>query len=186
MSKTSCVVAGVCAAALLAGCTDTKRALGIEKAPPDEFAVVSRAPLELPPEFSLRPPQPGMPRPQDSAPQQQARQTIFRAGEQAPIDPRTANRSVGEQALLRQAGAGETDSRIRQIVNAETTKQIEADRSFVDTLLFWKTPQAPGTVVDPSKETQRLRENLALGKAPTEGETPIIQRKKRGLIDSLF
>ena len=40
--------------------------------------------------------------------------------------------------------------------------------------------------MDPTKETQRIRENVALGKPATDGETPIIQRKKRGIIESLF
>ncbi|MBM3559287.1 MAG: DUF3035 domain-containing protein, partial [Alphaproteobacteria bacterium] len=42
------------------GCgEDTKRSLGLSKPAPDEFSVVSRAPLSLPPNYTLRPPRPG-------------------------------------------------------------------------------------------------------------------------------
>ena len=45
--------------AMLAGCSGFKQAIGLEATPPDEFAVESRAPLTVPPDFDLRPPEPG-------------------------------------------------------------------------------------------------------------------------------
>jgi hypothetical protein len=176
----------VCLAASLAlgGCSNAKKALGLEKTAPDEFNIVSRAPLSLPPDYSLRPPEPGALRPQDQTPTQQARQTVFRAGDQQPALPRARGmQSEGELALLKQAGAGDTNSSIRQTVNQETVAAVEQDRSFIDSVLFWRKPEPAGNVIDPQKESQRLRENAALGKAPTEGETPVIQRKKRALLE---
>lgn len=41
--------------ALLGACSGMKKTLGIEKEAPDEFMVMSRAPLSLPPEYNLRP-----------------------------------------------------------------------------------------------------------------------------------
>ena len=38
----------------LAACGDVKKLMGIEKTSPDEFAVESRAPLTIPPDFDLR------------------------------------------------------------------------------------------------------------------------------------
>src|SRR5690606_33831923 len=46
----------------VSGCDSAREAMGLNKKSPDEFAVVTRAPLVLPPEFGLRPPQPGAPR----------------------------------------------------------------------------------------------------------------------------
>src|SRR5690606_39495270 len=44
----------------LTGCEGTKQALGIgNKSGPDEFTVITKAPLIIPPDFSLRPPAPG-------------------------------------------------------------------------------------------------------------------------------
>jgi len=68
----------------ISGCTDLKRAIGLEKAPPDEFAVESRAPLEMPPDFDLRPPQPGASRPQEKTSNKLARQVIEEAGPGEP------------------------------------------------------------------------------------------------------
>jgi hypothetical protein len=177
-------------ALFLAGCSETRRALGIEKTPPDEFNIVSRAPLALPPDYALRPPQPGAARPQDLAPRQQARQTIFRAGEtqqqQASLATPRGNRSDAELAFLGKARAGEADPNIRAMVNEESTRLIEAERSFVDRLVFWRDPQPAGTVIDPQREQARLRENVASGRPPSEGEVPTIQRKRRALLEGLF
>ena len=40
---------------LFSACSDFKRAIGTEKSSPDEFAVVVRPPLSLPPKFGSRP-----------------------------------------------------------------------------------------------------------------------------------
>ncbi len=77
----------------LSACQDAKRALGYEKAPPDEFQVVSRAPLSMPPDFSLRPPQPGASRPQEGTTREQARKVI--TGQRGSTPIATAGRSQG-------------------------------------------------------------------------------------------
>lgn len=46
----------------VSGCESTRETFGLNKQSPDEFAVVSRAPLSLPPDFTLRVPEPGAPR----------------------------------------------------------------------------------------------------------------------------
>jgi hypothetical protein len=72
------------AGVLISGCTDLKKAMGLEKTSPDEFAVESRAPLEMPPDFDLRPPQPGASRPQEKSSDKLARQAIEQAGPGEP------------------------------------------------------------------------------------------------------
>jgi len=56
----------------------------LEQVTPDEFAVESRAPLTMPPDFNLRPPQPGALGPQEKTSDQQARQVIEQAGPGEP------------------------------------------------------------------------------------------------------
>jgi Protein of unknown function (DUF3035) len=190
LRRTLVPVCALVTALALGACQDTRRAIGLEKAPPDEFSVVSRAPLSLPPDFQLRPPRPGAQRPQENTVQQQARQNIFRAGQTAADRDAgnlvAGNRSPAELALLRQAGAGESQPNIRQTVNAEASAEMAADDTLVSKILFWRKPEPPGTVVDATRETQRLRENVALGRAASEGETPIIQRKKKALLEGIF
>jgi hypothetical protein len=64
----------------LSGCTDFKQAIGLEPTMPNEFAVESNPPLTIPPDFNLRPPEPGSPRPQDVSMARQAEQVIDQAG----------------------------------------------------------------------------------------------------------
>jgi Protein of unknown function (DUF3035) len=68
----------------LAGCSDFKQAIGLEPTMPDEFAVESNPPLMIPPEFDLRPPEPGAARPQVQSMAKQAQQVIDQAGPGAP------------------------------------------------------------------------------------------------------
>jgi hypothetical protein len=68
----------------LAACGDVKKLMGIEKTSPDEFAVESRAPLTIPPDFDLRPPAPGAGRPQEASAASKAKNAIDNAG---PGDP---------------------------------------------------------------------------------------------------
>jgi hypothetical protein len=87
----SCVVAGF----LLAGCDNFKQTIGLEPTAPDEFAVESRAPLTVPPEFDLRPPAPGAPRPQDVNPAASAEQAMNAAGPGKPGDTASSGLRAG-------------------------------------------------------------------------------------------
>jgi hypothetical protein len=153
------------------------RTFGISRDTPDEFRVTTRAPLSMPPDFTLRPPTPGVSRPQEMSQRAQAEATLIPdsalARGPAPTTP-------GQQALLQQAGPP-PPANIRTQVDASAN----IDRSLTDRLMFWKSP-SQGTVVDASKETQRLRENAALGQSPLVGDTPIIQKKASGFLGSLF
>lgn len=218
--------------ALLAGCGDEMRKqFGLGKNAPDEFQVVRRAPLSLPPDFALRPPQPGAIRPQEGSTSDQARSTVLgrtdqaqapaapaidpaapsasprspvaattiggaaplatRASAQPAIAPRPAPEPPGpsraEISLLRQAGAASTPPDIRSQINEDLTRLAEADSRFIDRLLVWQKKVPPtAVVVDAQKENQRLQENAALGRSTTDGTTPTITRKKKGLLEGLF
>lgn len=87
----------------LAGCGDLRQTLGLIRTPPDAFAVVSNPPLTLPPEFHLRPPQPGEQPANIADPVQQGQQAMF--GENAIMpqsQPDIVRQSTGELVLLDQ------------------------------------------------------------------------------------
>lgn len=174
----------------LASCEGVRKELGLNKQSPDEFKVVSRAPLTLPPDFNLRPPQPGMVRPQEGSPTEQARQAVFRNETQKAASLDTAappeGRSVGEQSLLKALGAEKADPNIRLVVNRETAELNAADEDFVSLLVFWQDKVQPGVIVDADAEAKRLRENAALGKSVTAGETPQIERRRRAPLEGIF
>lgn len=69
--------------------------ISIDRERPDEFAVQRQAPLVVPPDFHLVPPQPGAPRPAEGTASQQALEALF--GGSAP-------RSNVETSALDQAG----------------------------------------------------------------------------------
>jgi len=171
----------VVAAAPLGGCAGLGRALGTEKVVPDEFAVVSRAPLAVPPDYSLRPPRPGAAPTQETSPTDQAKHAVFRANEQ-PTLPDADKRSEGENLLLKEAHANEAAPDIRATITQEAKSGGPVDESFVDKLMIWKTPDYNAGVIDPNQEMQRLRGSQAAAAAgPTpEGMTgaPVIERAK--------
>jgi hypothetical protein len=80
------IVACIGAGMLLSACSGGgwKQALGIEPTSPDEFAVESRAPLTIPPDFNLRPPEPGAARPQETSVASKAQGVVDNAGPGEP------------------------------------------------------------------------------------------------------
>jgi hypothetical protein len=184
---------------LLSGCgREGGNILGFEKNAPDEFAVVKRAPLALPPDYGLRPPRPGAPRPQEEDARQAAQNSLIgatpaperqtRRDARAIRAERVAGRSAGEVALLTRTGALDVDPSIRQVINSETVGAVDdVEESFVDKLLFWRDKkEVTGTsdyaIIDATREKQRLRENESLGKPVTAGKTPTIKRKEGSLL----
>ncbi len=182
LSRWRFALLAVCAAALL-GCSreELQRDFGLTRDAPDEFTVTTRAPLTIPPDYSLRPPRPGAPRPQEQSATQAGEATLV---PQAALDKGGADESAGQQALLAAAGPPAPNS-IRREVDEEAAHEA-SDHSLTDKLMFWRTPPPPGVVVDPQKEAQRLREDAALGHSPVTGETPIIQNKPKTFFDALF
>jgi hypothetical protein len=168
---------------VLAGCSgdELTRTFGLTRDAPDEFRVTTRAPLSMPPDFSLRPPRPGASRPQEQSQRLQAEAALTPDVE---LGAGTGGSSPGQQALVQAAGPP-APSDIRARIDTDTTLDAPS-RSFADRLMFWRSPPPAGTLVDPAAEAQRLRENAALGQSPAVGDTPIIQRKSPGWLGSIF
>jgi len=184
------IAAGVAVGLLtgLTGCDNPRRSLGLEKEAPDEFSVVTRAPLSLPPDFNLRPPRPGAARPQEGTTRDQARRVITGSPGAAAAAQSTApdTASAGERMLMQRAGTDQAIPGIRQVVDDETSVLAVESQSFADTLLFWRDTPSYGTELDASAESQRLRENRALGHPPTTGASPSIERRQQGILEGLF
>jgi Protein of unknown function (DUF3035) len=175
------------------GCSGTREALGLDKRQPDEFAVYTRAPLVLPPDYGLRPPTPGSARAASLGPRDEARYAVMGGGATAAgngpaADPSAvaAGTSPGAQALLERSGALNVEPDIRDVVNQETSILATTDQSFTERLMFWSTPADYGTVVDPTEEARRIRENQALGRSVTAGTTPTIERRQKALLEGIF
>ena len=158
----------------LAGCTSTAKALGMSKVTPDEFRVVTKAPLVVPPDYSLRPPAPGEPRPQELQPESAARVALLGARE-------AEARSDGEKLLVAKAGADKADPLIRYVVDDEFGDVAHKEASFADKVMFWKAekkPAAPAATgadtpapVDAAAEEERIT-------TLTGGKDVVIQREQ--------
>jgi hypothetical protein len=159
------------ATAGLAGCQSTSRALGMAKVTPDEFRVVTKAPLVVPPDYALRPPAPGEPRPQELQPESAAR-TALLGQREAQV------RSDGEKLLVAKAGAEKADPLIRYVVDDEFGDVAHKDKSFADRVMFWRSDAPAATAgaqdntpapVDAQAEEERV-------KSLTGGQTIVIDR----------
>jgi hypothetical protein len=172
-----------------------QNALGMGKRSPDEFSVVSRAPLILPPDYGLRPPGSGESRPGVDTPAEQARASLTggTAGESqqpaptdrnmvsAAFDERGEAVSTGEQALVAEATTAPADPQIRRRIAEENMQLAEVEQALFTRLVKWTEPQTLSAPVDPVAETERLRTNRAEGKPPTEGESPVITQRRQSL-----
>lgn len=178
MNRNRVIVAcALIAAVALSGCTSTRKALGMTKITPDEFRVVTKAPLVVPPDYSLRPPAPGKPRPQELQPESAARTALLgqREGEA---------RSDAEKMLVTKAGADKADPLIRYVVDDEFGDVSHKEKTFADKVMFWrpgktlpaanKAPGADGSEtaapLDPATEEERIAKL-------TGGKTVTIQRE---------
>lgn len=149
-------VAAVAAALLIGttGCSGLSRALGSGKNSPDEFAVVTKAPLVIPPDFSLRPPRPGAKRPQERNSSQEAASAVFSSGSASQTAPQNAPPTDGERILLVTAGAEDADNSIRDLIDSEYFTVQRTGRGFANKILFWKGETVdPATLVDAEGET---------------------------------
>lgn len=166
------VASALVAAAGLAGCQSTRNALGMTKVTPDEFRVVTKAPLVVPPDFALRPPAPGKPRPQELQPESAARTALLGQRE-------AETRSEGEKLLVEKAGADKADPLIRYVVDDEFGDIAHKEKSFADRVMFWRSDKKPaaGTggadsaaPIDPAAEDARIAKL-------TGGKTVVIERE---------
>lgn len=113
MRKFVPLAAGLASVALLSGCGAGR---SLDRARPDEFAVARQAPLVIPPDFSLVPPQPGAARPQDTAANAQTLDALF--GGVAP-------RSASEAGIIGEAGPSASDPGIRSSAGDPGTTVVD-------------------------------------------------------------
>lgn len=108
------VIVATALLASLSACGSSNGVFGRDR--PDEFAVSRAAPLVVPPDFSLTPPKPGAPRPQEADSSTQALQAMF--GGQA-------QRSSVEGSAVTQAGGQRAQPGIRSDAGDPDTTVVD-------------------------------------------------------------
>jgi hypothetical protein len=147
---------GLCAVALM-GCADLRKAAGLNKKSPDEFAVTTKAPLVIPPDFNLRPPTPGAPPANTLDPSSNAEAALFNNTDvQTVANGMRGNYTPGEKMLLANAKVQVADPGIRARLNADQRASIQnADRSFTDRLLSTPVTADNGKAVNADAEVTK-------------------------------
>ena len=161
VAATCLLVAGIGLA--VGGCSGFRKAIGEEKSSPDEFEVVVRPPLSLPPNFF--------------ASSSQLSEAAPRESEDSPTDARTvAATELGSVDGMASAGYdaifnfASVPDNIREIVDEETYG-IRFEKRVPLQRLFGGLPEI-GPVVDKFEEDQRIRRNMREGQFLTQGGTP--------------
>lgn len=185
---------------LLSACEgDMRNTLGLTRDAPDEFVVVSRPPLTVPPEFTLRPPRPGE-APRGIPTDEQARSLITGKtpglADPAKLEQSSVTTAVtpvvqsdalsgGASSLLKRAGVASADDGIREKLgqDALTPRDDIKAKTLMDQLTGADKAEP---VVDAKKESERLRSNKDTGKPLNEGEIPVEKKGTDALIDRIF
>lgn len=191
-------------AACSGGVQDT---LGLHRQPPDEFRVVSRPPLSVPPQFDLRPPAaPGeVINTQDADKTAQslilgttsaAKSNTFTLPGNAdtavaPMEVKPSGKTTAtvspERSFLERAGAADADPMVRQKLEQDRvvhTQPQEEDESWWNIMSVLPPKKDP--MVDASGEAERIRKNKDEDKPVTEGATPEIKQKDRGVLGRIL
>ncbi|GAA0726115.1 DUF3035 domain-containing protein [Sphingomonas japonica] len=117
--RKSVLASGAAALLALSACGST----GLDRDRPDEFAVARQAPLVIPPDFALVPPQPGAARPQQVGGQDEALEALFGG---------PAQRSATEASAIDAAGADAADPGVRSAVGDAGTNVVDKGSTTQD------------------------------------------------------
>lgn len=180
---------GIIALVVLAlpACSSVKKELGVARHSPDEFTVVKRAPLTLPPDYALKPPVDKHSTTEDTlgdTAAHTAKRTVFGAESNA------APAGESEQVLLAKMGAEHMNPAIRKQIDKDNGYLALQNQSLIDKLKSKKdvpidSDRIPSSTVDAKAEAARIKQNLDTGKPINEGDVPVIEKKKNTL-EKLF
>ena len=160
------------AAAALSGCSSLRQAAGLNKKSPDEFAVTTKAPLVIPPDFNLRPPLPGAPPSNTLDPSSNAQVALFSSGSDpaAVAASMRGNYTPAEKMFLASAKVQTADPSIRARLNADQRASIQnADRSFTDRLLATRATPDNGKPINADAEVNKGRKTSTPKKEESGG-----------------
>lgn len=165
------ITALIAASASMTACASATKRLGLTTSGPNEFNILTKAPLVVPPEYNLLPPRIGESSSENNYTQEAARKALI-----GDIDPTEPTR--GEIVLMTKAGVGRANQEVRIEIDGDNSVERKTD-GFTDRVLFWQNGSVKlpdGSQLDADIEAQRL-ESI---KRATGGEPVTITRKPRG------
>lgn len=155
---------------------------GLNRKGPDEFQVVARPPLTVPPDFNLVAPKNGAEFAAPVSMQDQAHQKLLNGdtsqiSDSSQNNPKTAlfttpatsaglsANSSGDTQFLNDAGANKADKNIRDAVTSDVNNGVVPKSQ--ETYLFGNKQGDPE--VDPAKEAQRIKQDQSQNIPPSSG-----------------
>jgi len=134
----------------LLGCTGVKEKIGIINKSPDEFQVYEQKPLDVPPNFELRPPIDGDKVVRDSKDED----IIF--NEEVNINE---SLTIEDEVLLISIGDKDSDKDIREVINDENSIR-EIEKPLLDKILDFdpilEVNKEENNELDPNTEKERI------------------------------
>lgn len=182
MKLSSLFITGSLLALTACGGGSVKETLGIGHKAPDEFRVVARPPLSMPPQFNLRPPSTNS----ESAtviPADKQAKSIITGDDDAVSEKKS---SANESQFMKNIGVDKADPKVRDEL---TQQKLEAQEKKEEGS-WWggvtSVTEKKDTLVDAKKEAQRIKTNKEANKPVTEGETPEVKDKDHGVLGNIF
>lgn len=129
----------------LGACASGGRDTGINVVRADEFRVVTKAPLTVPPDYNLRPPMPGQARPAEIIADSSA---VNAFGTNVGV-----NASPGERALISAANAQAVSPVIRSQVDFEEAAMLRKSPTLADRVLFWRDDEEARAIAESDSAT---------------------------------
>jgi len=179
MKSKAFAVCGVAIAAVgLAGCSSLGQSSGFARTTPDEFNVVTKPPLVVPPEYALRPPATGAVLPAELQNQGNPGRTILFGQDLGQ------SASQGERSLVTAAGAAAADPTVRTQVDFENAQIMRKPNSIVSQIFDFvplsnTSTDADGNPLDAEAEAARLRQIDSVNSA-TGGAAVVIEYGEAG------
>lgn len=166
----------------LSACGTVRDLAGLDRTGPDEYAVSPADPLVIPPDFTLRPPQPGAPRPQEVRAEDKAKQALL--GGAANVNAEAPAVAGGAEAAIL-----ENTKNYASRAPADAIKQGAIPQPEVMQILSGGTSSATtATAADAPASTDPEAEKLGkIVNAPTtEGTTIQLEQADKPFWDSWF
>jgi len=164
MNKLFQILGAVTLLSMLSACSDFGKAIGTEKSSPDEFQVVVRPSLVLPPNFSSRP---------TAATGAQTAATVA-SDAQAQASVLLGARETGASDYSDIFAFDKIVEDVRSKVDEETAG-IKFERRLPIQVLFGGLPDV-GPVIDKMAEDRRIRRNRLENRSLSYGATPAIDK----------
>jgi len=151
----------------LISCSQIRESAGVNRKNIDEFRVVEKPPLVIPPDFNLLPPEQLSEKNIDNIDSDLAKEILFGLGEES--EDNEAELSTMEN-ILSKSKANETDNSIRQEINELFAYEKQTDSN---------TWNDEAEILDSIAESERLRNQLLNNGIESNEEVPKVKVKNK-------